>query len=141
MTVTLFFKLPPTAKHRCLRCYVHTCIVIMNSFVIFQVCWCWSYRFDKELVDLESSLITKDKYMIDCMKWLKSATGGGWALAIRKWTRFWSFMIDPNMLRTKLKVKSFHDCEFKISLVKVKQIEKWEHDIITLLSLNKSKFV
>ena len=111
--MTLFFKLPPTAKHRCLfRCYVHTCIVIMNSFVIFQVCWCWSYRFDKELVDLESSLITKDKYMIDCMKWLKSATGGGWALAIQKWIRFWRFTIYPSMLRTKLKVNSVHDCKF-----------------------------
>ena len=30
--------------------------------------------------------------MIDCMKWLKSATGGGWALAIQKWIRFWSFI-------------------------------------------------
>ena len=65
--------------------------------------------------------------MIDCMKWLKSATGGGWALAIQKWIRFWSFMIDPSMLRARLKVNSVHDCEFKMiktSLVKVKQVGK-----------------
>ena len=42
--------------------------------------------------------------MIDCMKWLKSATGGGWALAIQKWIGFWRFMIDFSMLRARLKV-------------------------------------
>ena len=54
----------------------------MNSFVIFQVCYALAdagvklryVGFDKELVDLESSLITKDKYMIDDMKLLKGAT-------------------------------------------------------------------
>ena len=35
--------------------------------------------FDKELVDLESYLITKDKCMIDDMKWLKCAMYGFWS--------------------------------------------------------------
>ena len=47
--------------------------------------------------------------MIDCMKWLKSATGGGWALAIQKWIRFWSFMIDLSYLISAMKIANCYD--------------------------------
>ena len=48
--------------------------------------------------------------MIDCMKWLKSATGGGWALAIQKWIRFWSFFIDKVENTLEDEVMKISDC-------------------------------